>query len=34
MTLEEEIDEALALYGMSRSEEVEETARTVAMLQD
>jgi hypothetical protein len=34
MTLDEAVDEALAMYGMSRSEEAEETGRTVATLQD
>ncbi len=34
MTLDEEINEALAGYGMARSEEAEETGRTVATLQD
>ena len=34
MGLEEEIDEALAGYGMSRSEEAKETGRTVATLQN
>ena len=34
MSLDEEINEALTGYGMSRSEEAEETGRTVATLQD
>jgi hypothetical protein len=34
MTLDDEINEALAGYGMSRSEEAEETGQTVATLQD
>lgn len=32
--LNEEIDEALAEYGTSRSKEAEETGRTVTTLQD
>ena len=34
MSLDETVEEALAIYGMSRSKEAEETGRTVAMLQD
>jgi hypothetical protein len=34
MTLDDEINEALAGYGMSRSEEAEETGQTVAKLQN
>lgn len=34
MSIEEEVDEALAAYDMSRSEEIEETGRMVATLQD
>ena len=34
MSLEEAVDEALATYQMSRSDEAEETGRTVATLQD
>ncbi|ELY66163.1 hypothetical protein C489_13443 [Natrinema versiforme JCM 10478] len=34
MSLDEAIDEALAAYNMSRSQEAEETGRTVATLQD
>ena len=34
MSLEEAVDRALATYDMSRSEEAEETGRTVATLQD
>jgi len=34
MSLEEAVEEALAAYNMSRSEEAEETGRTVATLQD
>jgi hypothetical protein len=34
MSLDEAVDEALATYGMSRSEEAEETGRLVATLQD
>ena len=34
MSLDEAIDEALATYNMSRSEEAEETGRIVASLQD
>lgn len=34
MSLDEAVDEALATYGMSRSEEAEETGRLVASLQD
>lgn len=34
MTLEEAVEEALAINGMSRSEEAQETGRTVATLQD
>jgi hypothetical protein len=34
MSLNEAVDEALATYNMSRSEEAEETGRTVATLQD
>lgn len=34
MSLDEAVDEALATYSMSRSEEAEETGRTVATLQD
>lgn len=34
MSLDEAVDEALATYGMSRSEETEETGRTVATLQE
>jgi hypothetical protein len=34
MSLDEAVDEALAMCGMSRSEEAEETGRTVATLQD
>lgn len=34
MSLDEAVDEALATYNMSRSQEVEETGRTVATLQD
>jgi hypothetical protein len=34
MDLDDAVEEALATYGMSRSEEAEETGRTVATLQD
>jgi hypothetical protein len=34
MSLDEAVEEALAMYNMSRSEEAEETGRTVATLQD
>jgi len=34
MSLDEAVDEALATYNMSHSEEAEETGRTVATLQD
>jgi len=34
MSFDQAVDEALATYGMSRSEEAEETGRTVATLQD
>jgi len=34
MDLDDAIEEALATYGMSRSEEAEEIGRTVATLQD
>ena len=34
MNLDDEVEEALATNGMSRSEEAEETGRTVATLQD
>lgn len=34
MRLDEAVEEALATYGLSRSEEAEETGRTVATLQD
>lgn len=34
MSLEEVVNKALATYDMSRSEEAEETGRTVATLQD
>jgi hypothetical protein len=34
MSLDDAVEEALAPYGMSRSEEAEETGRTVATLQD
>jgi hypothetical protein len=34
MSLDEAVDEALAMYNMSRSEAAEETGRTVATLQD
>jgi hypothetical protein len=34
MSLDEAVDEALAMYNMSRSQEAEETGRTVATLQD
>jgi hypothetical protein len=34
MTLEEAVEEALAKYGMSRSEDAEEAGRMAAMLQD
>ncbi|ADE01785.1 uncharacterized protein HVO_A0249A (plasmid) [Haloferax volcanii DS2] len=34
MSLDEAVDEALATYNMSRSEEAEETGRAVATLQD
>lgn len=34
MSLDEAVDEALATYNMSRSDEAEETGRTVATLQD
>jgi len=34
MSLDEAVEEALAKYNMSRSEEAEETGRTVATLQD
>jgi UDP-galactopyranose mutase len=34
MNLDEAVDEALAAYGMSPSEEAEETGRMVATLQD
>lgn len=34
MELSDAVDEALAAYGMSRSEEAEEAGRTVATLQD
>ena len=34
MNLDQAIDEALATYNMSRSEEAEEAGRTVATLQD
>jgi len=34
MSLEEAVDRALATFDMSRSEEAEETGRTVATLQD
>lgn len=34
MSLDEAVDEALATYDISRSEEAKETGRTVATLQD
>ena len=34
MNLDEAVDEALATYNMSRSQEAEETGRAVATLQD
>ena len=34
MSFDQAIDEALAKYNMSRSEEAEEAGRTVATLQD
>lgn len=34
MNLDEAVEEALATYDMSRSDEAEETGRTVATLQD
>jgi hypothetical protein len=34
MSLDEAVDEALATYNLSRSQEAEETGRTVATLQD
>jgi len=34
MSLDEAVDEALGTYNMSRSQEAEETGRTVATLQD
>lgn len=34
MSLDEAVDEALVTYNMSRSQEAEETGRTVATLQD
>jgi hypothetical protein len=34
MTLEEAVDKALSVCGMSRSKEAEEAGRTVATLQD
>ncbi len=34
MSIDEAVDEALATYGMSRSEEAEETGRLVATVQD
>jgi|AntDeeMinimDraft_4_1070355.scaffolds.fasta_scaffold01327_3 hypothetical protein len=34
MRLDEAVDEALATYNMSRSQEAEETGRAVATLQD
>jgi hypothetical protein len=34
MSLDEAVEEALATYDMSRSQEAEETGQTVATLQD
>ena len=34
MSFDEAVDEALATYNMSRSQEAEETGRAVATLQD
>jgi len=34
MSLDEAVEEALATYNMSRSEDAEEAGRTVATLQD